>query len=147
MPSSPTLLRFVTHALLAASGTTAPSRAELATAFDARCDELRRRLHPLFGTPALSALYVRAVQLAAAEYPWLPEVLPKDHEPCSLEGLERIDDGLKPTAMAAGLAAVLAHQIALLAMLIGDDLVLPLVQDAWAGTAYSGGGRSNDDHD
>ena len=140
MPSSPALLRFVTNALLAASGSTAPSRAELATAFDARCDELRRRLHPLFGTPALSALFARAVQLATADYPWLPEVIPKDHEHCSLEGLERIDDGLEPAAMAAGLASVLANQIALLTMLIGDDLVLPLVQEAWAGTAHSGSG-------
>ena len=140
MPSPPALLRFVTNALLAASGSMRPSRAELATAFDARCDELRGRLHPLFGTPAISALFARAVQLATADYPWLPEVMPKDHEHCSLEGLERIDDRLEPAAMAAGLASVLAHQIALLTMLIGDDLVLPLVQEAWAGTAHSGDG-------
>jgi hypothetical protein len=87
------------------------------------------------------------VQLATAEYPWLPEVFLRDHEHCSLEGLKRIDDRLEPAAMAAGLASVLANQIALLTTLIGDDLVLPLVQEAWAGTARSDPARSNDDHD
>ena len=33
-----------------------------------------------------------------------------------------------------GLAAVLAHNIALLNAFVGEDLVLPLVQEAW-GTA------------
>ena len=33
-----------------------------------------------------------------------------------------------------GLAAVLAHNIALLSAFVGEDLVLPLVQQAW-GTA------------
>ena len=42
--------------------------------------------------------------------------------------------------MAAGLASVLANQIALLTMLIGDDPVLPLVQEAWQGTAHGGDG-------
>ena len=31
-----------------------------------------------------------------------------------------------------GLAAVLAHNIALLSAFVGEDLVLPLVQQAWS---------------
>ena len=33
--------------------------------------------------------------------------------------------------IADGLATVLAHDIALLSTFVGEDLVLPLVQEAW----------------
>ena len=147
MSSSPALLRFVVGALIAATSSPAPDPGQIAAAYDARCVELRRRLQPLFGTQAVAALFARALHMAAAEYPWLAEAIPKDHERCSPEGLERIPGGLDPAVMAAGLASVLANQISLLAMLIGDDLVLPLVQEAWAETTPSDAARSNDDHD
>jgi hypothetical protein len=55
--SSPTLRRFVKHALIAATGANAPDRTQLAAAFDMLCDRLRARLHPMFGTAPVSALF------------------------------------------------------------------------------------------
>jgi hypothetical protein len=132
--SSPKLRRFARQALLAATGVPAPDLAQLAAAFDVVCDSLRARLHPMFGTAAIAALFARAHRLATSEFPWLAHVVAKDGERCSLEGLETVSRGLEPDTMAEGLAAVLAHDVGLLSTLIGDDLVMPLVQEAW-GTA------------
>jgi hypothetical protein len=132
MPTPSPLLRFVRQALIAAAGPASPDRAQLALAFDALCDALRRRLHPLFGSAAIFALFARARHVAAAEFSWLADVMPKDHHRCSLDGLERASAALEPEAIADGLAAILTHEIALLAALIGEDFVLPLVQEAWA---------------
>jgi hypothetical protein len=132
--SSPPLRRFARHALVATTGVTAPDLSQLAAAFDVLCDRLRARLHPMFGTEAIAALFARAHRMATSEFPWLTSVVPKDGERCSLDGVEALSRRLEPNTMADGLAAVLAHDIGLLSTFIGDDLVMPLVQEAW-GTA------------
>jgi hypothetical protein len=129
--SSPKLRRFVRHALVAATGVADPDRAQLLSAFDMLCDQLRARLHPMFGTPAVAGLFARAHRVAASEFPWLADVVPRDGERCSLEGLETVSGHVEADTMADGLAAVLAHDIGLLSTFIGDDLVMPLVQEAW----------------
>jgi hypothetical protein len=106
-------------------------RAQLASSFDVLCDRLRARLHPMFGPTAIAALFVRALHVATAEFPWLADVVAKDGERCSLEGLERLSAEIKLDAIHAGLADVLAHEIGLLSALIGEDFVMPLVQAAW----------------
>jgi hypothetical protein len=132
--SAPPLRRFVRYALVATTGVTAPDLPQLAAAFDVLCDRLRARLHPMFGTAAIAALFARAHRMATSEFPWLSGVLPKDGERCALDGLEALSGRLEPNTMADGLAAALAHDIGLLSTFIGDDLVMPLVQEAW-GTA------------
>jgi hypothetical protein len=132
--NSPKLRQFVRHALVAATGVTTPNLAQLASAFDLLCDRLRTRLHPMFGTTAVSALFARAHRRATSEFPWVADILPEGGERCSLDGLEVIGPHLEPDTMADGLAALLAHDIGLLSTFIGDDLVMPLVQEAW-GTA------------
>ena len=146
--SSPALRRFVRHALVAASGVPTPDRKQLALAFDLLCDRLRRRLNPMFGRAPIEALFARALHLSAAEFSWLNEVVSNTGEPCSLETLVRITPPLEPHVVEDGLAAVLANDIALLRTFIGDDLVMPLVQDAW-GTASLGdaSGEAEGDHE
>jgi hypothetical protein len=39
--------------------------------------------------------------------------------------------------LADGLAAILAHEIALLSAFIGDDIVLPLVEQAWGAASMT----------
>src|SRR5918995_1898442 len=132
--SSPKLRRFVRHALTAATGVATPDLAQLASAFDVLCDRLRTRLHPMFGTAAISALFARGHRMATSEFPWLADVVPKDGERCSQGGLETVSLHLEPDTMAEGFAALLAHDIGLLSTFIGEDLVMPIVQEAW-GTA------------
>ena len=107
-----------------------PDRAQLASAFDLLCERLRRQLQPLFGTTAVNALYVRAVQVATGEFSWLREVVSNGEEPCVSDRIASVEE-LEIDALEEGLAAVLAHNIGLLNALFGEDLVLPLVQQAW----------------
>jgi hypothetical protein len=133
--SSPRLRRFVIQALLGVTGETAADRRQLASPFDLLCDRLRGRLHPLFGSTAIAALFARALHVATAEFPWLADVVLKDGERCALEGLERLSGEIDRDTLAEGLAAVLAHDIGLLSAFIGEDFVMPLVQAAWETTS------------
>jgi len=131
--SPPSLRRFARRALVDASGAASPTHAQLASAFDLLCERLRRQLKPLFGATAVNALFVRAVHVAAAEFAWLREILPSDAEPCVSDRIESVKEPAIET-VEEGLAAVLAHNIGLLNTFVGEDLVLPLVQQAWGVT-------------
>src|SRR5215207_5646055 len=96
--SSPTLRRFVKHALAGATGDRASDRAQLASSFNLLCERLRARLHPLFGPTAIAALFARALHVATGEFPWLVDVIPKDGERCSLEGLDRVSQQIERDA-------------------------------------------------
>jgi hypothetical protein len=125
------LRRFVKRALVDATGTPAPDRDQLAAAFDLLWERLRRRLQLMFGATAVLALFARAIHLATAEFPWLQHfILPKDVERSAAKALEGHGSLLRDDVH-EGLAAVLAYNIALLSTFVGDDLVLPLVQEAW----------------
>jgi hypothetical protein len=126
---SPELRRFVRRALVDATGVAAPDSAALATAFTALCDRLHRRLQPLFGTAAVETLFARALHLAASEFPWLVDVVAMNGAGCAVRQTPTVD------SPEDGLAAVLAHDIGLLSTLIGEDIVLPLVQQAWGTVA------------
>jgi hypothetical protein len=127
--SPPSLRRFVRRTLVDATGQSSPDRAQLAMSFDLLCEGLRRQLQPLFGTTAVSALFVRALHVATIEFPWLRELL-RGPNPCAVDGIGGLGP-LEIDALAEGLAAVLAHDIGLLTTFVGEDLVLPLVQQAW----------------
>jgi hypothetical protein len=128
--SAPSIRRFVRRALVDATDTASPDRAQLGTAFDTLCGSFRDRLLPLFGATAVNALFVRAVHLATAEFGWLAGVVPKTEDPCAVDRITALG-GLEIGVLEEGLAAVLAHNIELLVVLVGEDLVLPLVQQAW----------------
>jgi hypothetical protein len=141
--SSSNLRRFVRHALMDASGTESPTHEQLAVAFDARSEQLRARLQPLFGAAAITALFARALHVATMEFPWLREVIAKDPNFRSVNGMP--DSALQTGSFEEGLAALLAHQIGLLSTFVGDDLVLPLVQQAWGATPSAEPASSEDD--
>jgi hypothetical protein len=127
---SPQLRRFVKRALVDATGAASPDRSQLVSAFDSLCQRLRERLQPLFGRTAVTALFARAVHVAKLEFPWLEDFVPKNSDSCSADGLAGVG-GLDVGRLEDGLAAVLAYDIGLLSALVGEDLVLPLVQQAW----------------
>ncbi len=130
--SSPQLRRFVRRTLVEATGTKALDRPQLASAFNTLCERLRQRLQPLFGASAVTALFARALHVATAEFPWLADVIGKNGDGCSANVITSPE--VEMASLEDGLAAVLAHNIGLLSTFVGDDLVLPLVQEAW-GTA------------
>jgi hypothetical protein len=128
--SPPSLRRFVRRALAGAAGAASPNREQLGSAFDLLCERLRRHLQPLFGAAAVNALFKRALHVTAGEFSWLRELVPSDHNPCVGHRIASAGD-LDIETLAEGLAALLAHNIGLLNTFVGEDLVLPLVQQAW----------------
>jgi hypothetical protein len=126
-PSS--LRRFVRRTLVDATGASAPDRVRLTRAFDDLCGRLQDRLQPVFGSVAVEALFRRAVHLAAAEFPWLRGA-GIESRPCPTEPIEKLEH-LDAGTIEEGLATVLAYDIELLIGFVGEDLVLPLVQQAW----------------
>ena len=97
----------------------------------AHVERLRQKLQSLFGTTAVNALFARALHVTAVEFPWLNESVGQDG--CSTDVIAAVRE-VPMDRLEEGLAAVLAHNIALLSAFVGEDLVLPLVQQAW-GTA------------
>jgi hypothetical protein len=131
MTLSPRSLRhFARRVLVDATGAGAPDRAQLASAFDLLCERLRRQLKPIFGATAVNALFLRSVHVASAEFAWLREILPNGHDPCVSDRIAS-DEDLDIETLTEALAAVLAHNIGLLNTFVGEDLVLPLMQQAW----------------
>ena len=128
--SSPQLRRFVRRTLVEAAGAKALDRPQLASSFNSLCNRLRQRLQPLFGTSAVTALFARALHVATAEFSWLGDVIGKNGDVCSTDAIASIQ-GIEMDSLEEGLAALLADYIGLLSTFVGDDLVLPLVQEAW----------------
>jgi hypothetical protein len=137
MSSPPPLVRHAEEALRAAIAQSPPTTTAIAAAFDGLCMALRDRLNTVFGTVAVSALFARAVHLATAEFPWLKEVFPPGSGACALQGLQTVQGHVEPHTLAQALAAVLGYEIRLLSELVGEDLTMPLVQDAWASPGQS----------
>jgi len=103
----------------------------LADAFDARCDELRKRLNVLFGPAAIDALFAHALRVAGAEHPWLAGAVQQGGHGLSTKGLR--ENGTAPGAGAVekALVAILATALEALVTFIGRDLVLPIIADTW----------------
>jgi hypothetical protein len=130
---SPELRRFVRRALADATGTAAPSATQIVSAFELLCDQLRKQLQPLFGATAITALFVRGYQVATVEFAWLADVGLAAGEGCALAHVDAIGTRVTSDDLQDGLAAILANHIGLLGTFIGEDFVLPIVQQAWGG--------------
>jgi hypothetical protein len=130
--SSPNLRRLAQETLRASIGTSAPTPVEIGAAFDVLCVALRKRLQPVFGAVAVTALFARAVHLVSAEFAWLADVLPSGADACARDGLEALNGQVDPGEFEEALGAVLSREIGLLSEFIGDDVVMPLVYEAWA---------------
>jgi hypothetical protein len=142
--SSGKVRRFAKHALVAATGVAAPDPAQLASAFDLLCARLRTQLQPIFGNDAITALFRRSVRIGTLEFAWLADIIPRDTELCSVDGLDKIGAHLEPELIAEGLAAVLANDVGLLSTFIGDDLVMPLIEEAWSTASLRDHPKSNE---
>jgi hypothetical protein len=128
--SSAQVQRFVQRALVGAAGAGAPDPARILSSFTFLCERLRKQLQPLFGTAAVTALFARALHVATSDFPWLAEIVRKNGDGCSADAMTGIQ-GVEIDQLVNGLSTVLANNIGLLSTFVGEDLVLPLVQQAW----------------
>jgi hypothetical protein len=92
-------------------------------------EKLRPHLATLMGNVGFRALLSRALALANAEVPWLRAVHVKADG--SLEGLDELEAQVDPEEMAEGTVVLAAQLLGLLVVLIGENLTLRLVREAW----------------
>jgi hypothetical protein len=112
------------HLLAREAGAGNSAEANAAVAFRV-AEKLRRPLSTLVGATGFHALLARALVLTKAQVPGLDalQVAPDG----SLDGLGVVPDH---RASEAG-AALIAQILALLAVFIGEDLMLRLLDDVW----------------
>jgi hypothetical protein len=101
------------------------------TAAERTCQKLCVRLAKVLTAAGCQSLVARAIHLAATDAPFLRGVragmIPA---PC-LEGVQEGTRNVSPDLARAGLVAVVAHVLGLLAMFVGDDVTARLVRDVW----------------
>ena len=101
------------------------------TAAERSCQKLCVRLASLVTAAGCQSLLARAIHLAAAEAPFLRGVRAGVVPGACLEGVQESIRGVTPEQTQAGLVAVVAHLIGLLALFVGDDVTERLVRDVW----------------
>ena len=119
---------FARQALINAVGSDAPSDRSIIDSFNTLSDQLSAALQRLFGSDPTRALTERSQQLAEQDYAFLNAILKHDNGRLHA-GVDV--QGLPPDELLSALSAVLAHELDLLTMLLGEDFVLPLVDRAW----------------
>lgn len=105
----------------------------LAEAMEISCRRLHGRLDPLIGAGGFCALLVRALHLAAKDFPWLDAVRVEEHPACELKGLREAVKGLDAPPVSEAFARVLANIVWLLVTFIGHDIAFGLVKEVWPG--------------
>jgi hypothetical protein len=141
--SSSRYRQFARGALVKTTNSAAPTHSQLMAAFQTLRERLRQTLLPVFGSTAVEALFDRSRHLATDEFPWFAELLPKRDERAI--DLSKVAGPAAIETLRDGLAAMLAHDIALLVALIGEDFIRPLIHKAWgaAGRLSTGTSESN----
>jgi CheY-like chemotaxis protein len=104
----------------------------MTTAAERGCRKLCLRLAKVVTPAGCQSLLARAIHIAAVDAPFLQGVRAGVIPAASLEGVQEATRGVPTELAQAGLAAVLAHLLGLLATFIGDDLTARLVRDVWS---------------
>ena len=116
------------QALISAVGADASNERRIADGFNTLNDQLIVVLRQLFGADPTRALVARSQQLAEKDFAFLHAIL--KHEDGRLHAF-LADQQLGADEIMAALSAVLAHEIDLLTVLVGEDFVMPLISRAW----------------
>ncbi len=103
----------------------------MAEAGERAWERLRRRLITLIGPEGCDALFARALALSRSDYPMLAGVHYEAASGYGLTGLQEIAREYAPTDVLDALVTVTAHFLAVLVRLIGADLVVRLIREAW----------------
>jgi hypothetical protein len=122
--------QFARQALVEKVSTATPDHTQVAEGFKSLRQRLAETLVPIFGATAIDALFERSRHLAVQEFAWITDVLSADRGPHDID-MPTVAPITNTDEMFDGLGAVLAHDIGLLAALVGKDLILPLVGKAW----------------
>jgi len=110
----------------------------LAEAAERAAMRLRARLAGLIGSTGYTILMARAVRMARAEAPALDRITVDAGAEGVLHGVREFAwEAGSPRETEAGLTAILGNVIGLLVSLIGEDLAIRLIREAWPELAHS----------
>ena len=121
--------QFARQALVKTASSATPTQTDLADAFGTLRDRFMRTLVPVFGPVAIEALFERSLHLAVDEFAWLADSLSAART--RVPDVSGIPDAATAENVLDAFTAVIAYDIGLLVALVGEDLILPLVQKAW----------------
>ena len=97
------------------------------------CEQLAHHLSRLLGATAVDMVMQRSVVLAGVTRPWLAP--PPSRRPVggvsTTQAVREAMERQEPAAITDAFAAILSEQVALLARLIGDELVERLLHEVW----------------
>lgn len=105
--------------------------ASLAAAVEGACRKLSGELERLVGGGGVAALLRRAVNLTRREFPFLAVMPPETDAPPSFEAVHDSLRDRSPEEADAASVALLANLVGLLVDLLGEDLGLRPVVNAW----------------
>ena len=126
---TPDLARAVPQLLACVPGG-GDSPKELANRAIEACERFVQHLSRLLGETAVDMLFARSVVLASHEHPWLrvpDQGLAAQGRAALREALEQ----QQPAAIVSAFAAMLSALVGLLERLIGQGLVVQLLQEVW----------------
>jgi hypothetical protein len=120
----------LTRRLVARAAVTSDGRDGSSLAVLAACERTYRELTRRLGQTGSSALFTRALAQAQAEHPALKEIRVGSSSKASLDGVSEAVQAHGVPQVTAGLEAVLETLLGLLSRLIGDDMVVRLVESS-----------------
>lgn len=128
MPSDTLSPRELTRRLVSRSVPPSETPDGAALAVHAACERTYRELTRRLGATGSDALVTRALAQAQADHPLLKEIRISGQSKPGLDGVTGAVQAHGAPAVAAGLEAALEKLLGLLGRLIGDDMVVRLVE-------------------
>jgi hypothetical protein len=126
-PVTPTVQQMTSRLIAREPGSRDTPDATVAAA-QAACERLNRELSRWVGANGSLALFTRALAEARAAHPVLAAIRVRTRSQASLEGVPETIQKHGAAATADGLTSLLATLLELLGRLIGDDMVMRLVE-------------------
>jgi hypothetical protein len=144
-PDTPTVQQLTSRLIAREEGWQDTPDATVAAA-QAACERLNRELSRWVGANGSLALFNRALAEARAVHPVLAEIRIRSRSEARLEGVTETSQKHGAAATADGLTSLLVTLLELLGRLIGDDMVMRLVEQGNQNYARNGerlgGGRA-----
>jgi hypothetical protein len=116
---------------------------DAARAAAAACDHLYQDLSRWVGLDGCHTLFTRALAEARIDHPLLEEILLRPRSEPYVEGVTETIDAYGAAQTAEALESMLVRMVELLGRLIGDDMVMKLIQLTLSESQHDDANRAN----
>jgi hypothetical protein len=130
------------RSILARDAGTDAEAADVAGAAWRTCERLARHLTPLIGESGFATVYARSLDVAQRQFPQLESVRAAEPSEGAFDPLHRFLAHQPPAAATEAAVALFSTLAELLTSLIGEQLTLGLLHEAWPGHFADGQEKS-----